>query len=203
MNSGQIVEDGYDKLFQLYHARRIERFASVASDLDFFLERLVPGCSILDVGCGSGYIASILETKGFRVIGIDISTNMLELARDNAPRSTFLRMDMKSLEFPKESFDGVLGLYSMIHVPRRYHLGILKRIRRVLRPKGILAIHMGWSDWAGIEENWLGGGVPMYWSHYAKGKNIALVRKAKFDIILSKASKQKDATHLFILAKKS
>jgi hypothetical protein len=61
---------------------------------------------------------------------------------------------------------------------------------------------MGWGEWVGTEENWLGGNVPMYWSHYGRGKNLALVRKAKFNIVLSRASKQKDGTHLFVLAQK-
>lgn len=203
MNSEKIVEDGYDRICQLYHKRRIDRFWSVAPDLDSFTKRLPAGGSILDVGCGSGYIASVLEKQGFTVTGVDISTEMLKLARENAPKSTFLRMSMRRLEFPKESFDGVVCLYSIIHVPRRYHLGILKRFRRVLKPKGLLAIHMGWGDYVGVEENWLGGGVPMYWSHYGRGKNITLIQRAKFDIILSKASRQKDATHLFVLAQKS
>jgi ubiquinone/menaquinone biosynthesis C-methylase UbiE len=202
MNSGKIVEDGYDKIAQLYHKRRINRFWTVAPDIEAFAKRLGLGSAILDVGCGSGYIASILEDKGFKVTGIDISTKMLELARANASQSTFLRMDMKRLDFPKESFEGIICLYSIFHVPRRYHLEILKRFRRVLKKKGLLAIHMGWGDWVGIEENWLGGGAPMYWSHYGKGKNLALIRRAKFEIILSRASKQKDGTHLFVLAQK-
>jgi len=111
-------------------------------------------------------------------------------------------MDMKRLEFQKESFEGVISLYSIFHVPRRYHLGILKQLRRVLKSGGLLAIHMGWGDWVGIEENWLGGGAPMYWSHYGRGRNLDLVQKAKFDIIMSRASKQKDGTHLFVLARK-
>ena len=134
--------------------------------------------------------------------GIDISAKMLELARTNSPQSTFLRMDMKRLDFPKESFDGIICLYSIFHVPRRYHLGILKQFRRVLRPRGFVAIHMGWGEWVGIEENWLGGGVPMYWSHFGKGKNIDLIRRAKFHIILSKAARQKDGVQLFVLAQK-
>jgi len=203
MNSEKMVEDGYDRICQLYHKRRVGRFWSVAADVNSLMGRLPPGGTILDVGCGSGFIASIPERRGFIVTGIDISTKMLELARQSAPRSTFLRMDMKRLEFPKQSFDGVICFYSIFHVPRRYHLGILKRFHRVLRPKGLLAIHMGWGDWVGVEENWLGGGVPIYWSHFGRGKNVALVRKAKFDIILSKASKQKDGTHLFVLARNS
>lgn len=203
MNSEKIVEVGYDRICQLYHKRRIDRFWSVAPDLDAFAKRLPTGSSILDVGCGSGYIASMLESQGFKVTGIDISEKMLELARENAPHSTFLGMNMKRLDSPKESFDGVACLYSIIHVPRRYHLGILKRFHSALKPRGLLAIHMGWRDWAGIEENWLGGGVRMYWSHFGRGKNIALIRRAKFDVLLSRASRQKDGTHLFVLAQKA
>lgn len=203
MNTEKLVKGGYDRICTLYHQRRIDRFWSVASDLNSLVRRLPPGSAILDAGCGSGYIASILQSQGFSVTGIDISAKMLELARENSPLSTFLRMSMRRLEFPKESFDGVVCLYSIFHVPRRYHLGILKRFHRVLRPKGLLAIHMGWGDYVGIEENWLGGGAPMYWSHFGRGKNATLVRKAKFDIVVSKASRQKDGTHLFILAQKS
>jgi SAM-dependent methyltransferase len=202
VDTERIVEEGYDRLCQLYHRRRVDRFWYVAPDLDSFVKCLPLGGAILDVGCGSGYIASLLEKQGFKVTGIDISTRMLELARSNAPQSAFLRMSMRRLEFPRESFDGVLCLYSIIHVPRRYHLGILKQFRRVIRPKGFLAIHMGWGGHVGIEENWLGGGAPMYWSHFGRGKNVALIRKAKFDIILSRASRQKDDTHLFVLAQR-
>jgi len=202
LNSERIVEAGYDKISQLYHRRRVERFWSVAPDLNSFLKLVAAGGAVLDAGCGSGYIASIMEKRGFTVTGIDISTKMLELARKNATQSTFRRMNMRKLDFPNETFDGVLCLYSIIHVPRRYHLGILRGFRRVLKPKGILAIHMGWSDWVGIEDNWLGTGVPLYWSHFGRGKNLDLVKKAKFDVKLSRASRQKDGTHLFVLAQR-
>ena len=203
MDAAKIVEDGYDKIAQLYHLRRIDRFWTVAPDIEALTQRLAPGSAILDVGCGSGYIASILESKGYHVTGIDISSKILDLAKANSPHSIFFKMDMKRLNFPNESFDCVVCLYSIFHVPRRYHLGILKRFRRVLRSKGLLAVHMGWKEWVGIEEDWLGGRVPMYWSHYGRGKNLSLIQKAKLEVILSKPSRQKDGTHLFVLARKS
>lgn len=201
-NSERIVEEGYDRIAELYHRRRVERFWTVAPDIEDFVKCLTPGSAVLDIGCGSGYIASILEKKGFRVTGIDVSTRMLRLAKANAPSSTFSQMDMKRVEFPKESFDGIICFYSIFHVPRRYHLSILKKFHRILGHGGFLAIHMGWSEWAGVEENWLGGGSPMYWSHYGRGKNLTLIEKAKFRVILSRASRQRDATHLFVLAQK-
>jgi len=66
VNSEKIVEEGYDKIALLYHKRRIERFWTVAPDIEALAKRLEPGSSILDIGCGSGYIASMLENKGSR-----------------------------------------------------------------------------------------------------------------------------------------
>lgn len=161
----RVVESGYDEIHQLYHERRVKNFWSVRPDINALVKRLSKGDSILDVGCGSGYIASILEKQGFKVTGIDVSRKMLELAKKNAPSSRFLKMDMRTLGFPPRSFDGVICLYSIIHVPRRFHQGILKGFHRVLKPGGLLATHMGWTDYVGTEEDWLGGGATMYWSH--------------------------------------
>lgn len=202
MSTRNVVELGYDRIAHLYHDRRVARLWTVTPDLEALTKRLAAGAAILDAGCGSGYIASILEDKGFRVTGIDISAVMLELARTNSPGSDFVKMNMKDLDFPRDSFDGVICFYSIFHNPRRYHLGILKGFRRVLKPGGLLAIHMGWGDWVGTEENWLGGGAPMYWSHYGRRRNVALIQQAKFDVITSRGSKQKDGTHLFVLAQK-
>ncbi len=202
VNTESVVERGYDKVAQLYHRRRVSRFWTVAPDIEALVKRLAPGSAILDAGCGSGYIASILEAKGFKVTGIDISAGMLDLARANSPRSTFVKVDMKELDFPGGSFDGIVCFYSIFHNPRRYHPGILKGFRRILRPGGLLAIHMGWDDWVGTEENWLGGGARMYWSHYDRRRNLAMIQEAKFRVIQSRTSKQKDGTHLFVLAQR-
>ena len=139
--------------------------------------------------------------KGFMVTGVDVSKNMLELARKNSPRSTFLKMDMRRLVFADGSFDGIICFYSIIHVPRRYHLSILGKFWRILRADGLLAIHMGWRDSTGIEEDWLG--APMYWSNFGKEKNLALIRKAKFKVLLSRESKQRDGRHLFMVVQKA
>ncbi len=156
----------------------------------------------MDAGCGSGYIASILANRGLQVTGIDVSRKMLELAKKNAPKSSFLRMDMRRLDFPRQSFDGVICLYSIIHVPRRFHQRILRGFYRVLKPGGLLAIHMGWTGYVGIEEDYLGSGVTLYWSMFGKERNLAMLRDAGFNAIISKPSKQKDGTHLFVLARK-
>lgn len=202
MKPKEIVESGYDRVHYFYHDRRLQGFWSNIAELDAFIKRVPKGGGVLDAGCGSGYVAEVLENHGFKVTGIDISRRMLELAKKNAPRSSFLRMDLTKLKLPRQSFDGVICLYSIIHVPRRSHLGVLRNFHRVLKPRGILAIHMGWGDHVGVEADWLGSGVPMYWSHFDKETNLSLIGKAGFHVASAKPSRQRDGTHLFVVAQK-
>jgi methylase of polypeptide subunit release factors len=46
--------------------------------------------TVVDLGCGSGILASIVSQAGYRVIGMDISDAMVAIARERAPESEFL-----------------------------------------------------------------------------------------------------------------
>ncbi len=94
------------------------------------------------MGCGGGYISRLLVKKGFRVIGVDISGNVVKLARKNVPGAKFYKMDMRKLKFGAGSFDGITSFYAIIHVPRKYHLLVLKEFSTLLKPGGFLLLTM-------------------------------------------------------------
>jgi SAM-dependent methyltransferase len=105
-------------------------------------------------------------SRRFAVVGVDISQQMVRLARLNAPRAVLLQADMASVAFRPASFDGVVAFYSLIHVPRVHHAGLLARVRRWLRPGGVLVASLGWHDLpVGTDPDWLGGG-PMHWNFF-------------------------------------
>jgi len=56
-------------------------------------------CRVLDVGCGEGFYAIYLASKGFDVTGIDISRNAIKLARAKSPRYSLptILSELKSL----------------------------------------------------------------------------------------------------------
>lgn len=97
------------------------------------------GRRALDVATGTGDIAFALASSGGRVVGLDITHRMVELARTKArerPGScVFVVGDMLALPFPDRSFDLVTTGYGLRNVP---DLGAaLDEISRVLTPGGL------------------------------------------------------------------
>jgi SAM-dependent methyltransferase len=149
-----------------------ERYANILS------ARLSPGDRLLELGCGPGIPVARMLSHDFAVVGVDISWQMLRLARRNAPRAALLRADIASVEFQPEAFDGVVAFYSLIHVPRVHHAAVLARVYRWLRPGGLLVASLGWHDLpVHSDPDWLGGG-PMYWSFFDAQTNLRLLRQA-------------------------
>ena len=97
---------------------------------------------VLDVGCGTGNFSVKLASYGCEVTGIDISEEMLAVARQKAegikPGIEFKRMDVYSLDFPDNHFDGVFSMaaFEFIKEPQRAY----NEMFRVLKPGGRLLI---------------------------------------------------------------
>jgi SAM-dependent methyltransferase len=91
--------------------------------------------AILDIGCGNGRYLSGLETRGHRglVCGADLSTGMLQTAR-NGSAAALLRADAQAIPFAADSFDVVLAMHMLYHVPDRPRA--LAEMRRVLQAGG-------------------------------------------------------------------
>jgi SAM-dependent methyltransferase len=96
-----------------------------------------PGTKLLDVGCGSGYAARMAAEFGAEVTGIDVTPELLEIARERLPGAEFVEGDMDSLPFPDESFDGVVGFNAFQFADDP--VGAVREGARVLRPGGRLA----------------------------------------------------------------
>ena len=90
----------------------------------------------LDLACGTGDIAAALASRGARVVGLDITHRMLQLAAPRCPDVSFVTGDMLALPFPARGFDIVTTGYGLRNVP---DIGAaLSEIARVLKPGGVL-----------------------------------------------------------------
>jgi demethylmenaquinone methyltransferase/2-methoxy-6-polyprenyl-1,4-benzoquinol methylase len=95
----------------------------------------------LDLATGTGDIAFALAARGARVVGLDITSRMIELARAKPVRAqgsrpAFLVGDMLALPFPSASFDIVTTGYGLRNVPNLTMA--IQEIERVLSPGGQL-----------------------------------------------------------------
>lgn len=106
---------------------------------DFFLAN-VPGKRILDIGCGPGRDVKYFLDRGFDTTGIDVVDRFVTLAERIAPGAKIKRMDLRYLDFPNDSFDGVWMKNSLIHVPKSNAPKVLKKVYNILSPGGIAYI---------------------------------------------------------------
>jgi len=99
-----------------------------------------PGTEALDLACGTGDIAFGLAGRGARVIGLDITHRMLQLAsgkqRTRPAKAALVAGDMMALPFPDNRFDVVTTGYGIRNVPDI--ATAIAEMRRVLRPGGLL-----------------------------------------------------------------
>lgn len=129
--------------YDLWYEKPLGKFVDeVETKLALELFQPKPGMYVLDVGCGTGNFSIKLAKLGVKVVGIDISEEMLKIAREKAKRLglqiEFVKMDVYSLQFPSDHFDGVFSMatFEFIHEPKR----AFEEMMRVLKPSGHLLI---------------------------------------------------------------
>jgi phosphatidylethanolamine/phosphatidyl-N-methylethanolamine N-methyltransferase len=113
--------------------------SSVARKRAAALVNQLPGRKVLEVGVGTG-LALPRYTRDKRVVGIDLSADMLALARRRIVEMSLrnveglLEMDAEATEFADAQFDTAVAMFvaSVVPNPRR----LLAELRRVVRPGG-------------------------------------------------------------------
>lgn len=95
--------------------------------------------SILDAGCGTGYLTDKLERMGADVVGVDLSSEMISTARQHYPDHDFRVDDCSSLSTVDDGeMDVVVSNYVLMDTPDLP--AAIRAIFRVLRPKGIAVV---------------------------------------------------------------
>ncbi len=114
----------------------------VETQLAFSLFKPKVASKILDVGCGTGNFSIKLAEMGCKVVGIDVSEEMLSVAKKKAEEKgldiEFHKMDVYNLKFPNKEFDEVFSMAAfefIIKADKAY-----AEMYRVLKDKGHLLI---------------------------------------------------------------
>ena len=142
------MQNSYDCIAEQWHSNfRGQSYVDrVLEYVDKILDSLVSGTKVLDLGCGTGNpIARYIAQRGYRVIGVDQSEKMLEIARRVVPDAEFIHSDMIEIEFA-DKFGAAVAWDSIFHVERKYHSAIYRKLANCLEPGGRLLLSVGGSD---------------------------------------------------------
>ena len=89
----------------------------ISDVFDVFTGMLPVKGRVLDLGCGTGLpYARILVEKGFDVLGVDLSGEMVKVASENVPEASFVQLSMNEMTY-RDEFDGVVSSFSMLLLP--------------------------------------------------------------------------------------
>jgi SAM-dependent methyltransferase len=103
---------------------------------------------LLDVGCSFGWFARHAIDAGARtVVGLDVSVSSVAIATSTVPHASFAVGSALELPFDQESFDAVTFFDVLEHLPRGSEVRALQELRRVLRPRGTLALSTPNNQW--------------------------------------------------------
>lgn len=118
-----------------------EDLSDPTEDIDLFFGH-IPGRRMLDVGCGWGRQVYHFLDHGLEYIGIDHSKLMIEAAQEANPGVRFEVMSCHALEFPRDTFDGLWCCCVLSGEPKHNMPAVLRELRRVLTPGGVMMIVM-------------------------------------------------------------
>lgn len=192
------MQTPYDLIAEDWHASRREFTAQKYVDL--VVGRLEPGAGVLDVGCGTGEpVARYLVEKGFRVVGVDESEAMLEIARRVVPSAEFVRADMRELELDGQ-FAAVVVWDSLFHVERGRHRAVLQKLSSLLAPGGLLLLSAGGTGHAGFTSEM--HGQTFFYSAHDPEETLRLLASAGFEVELCEEDDPSSKGHIAVVARR-
>lgn len=118
------------QVFTTEPAARLVRYAGIR-----------PGDRVLDLACGTGVVAVTAARRGASVTGLDLTPELLDVARDNAQTAAveidWREGDVESLPFDTDSYDAVVSQFGHMFAPRADVA--IDEMLRVLKPGGTIA----------------------------------------------------------------
>ncbi len=126
---------------------KILTFGKLDEAYDRLISCVEEGQNVLDIGCGTGSLALRAAKKGAKVKGIDVSSQMIEIAQKKAKEldliesAEFIEMGVAEIGAEKEgSYDAVMSGLCFSELSDAELEFTLKEIRRLLNPGGILLV---------------------------------------------------------------
>lgn len=163
------------------YARMVETFHDPA--LDKFIAEMMPGGTVLDLGCGPGHAARVMAEAGFAVTATDASSEMVRMASAidgiTVRQATFDQID------EVDAYDGVWASYSLLHAPKADFPRHLAAVKQAIRPGGLLFLGMKIGDGEKVDS------LGRFYSYYSEEELTALLEDAGFAVTWTRSKMAK------------
>ncbi|KAK5071467.1 hypothetical protein LTR64_004755 [Lithohypha guttulata] len=165
----------------------------------------------LDLGCGAGSSTLKLAQTCTHVVGVDISSAQLELAKTKlkdagvpSDKYELLEADMMTPEFADGCFHAICAFYSIIHLGLNDQRTLLERIYAWLEPRGLLLFNTAAQASAAegeVMEGWLG--MNAFWASFGQKRVLEVVQEIGFETVDSdEIEVEGDSDFTWIIARK-
>ena len=203
------VQKSYDRVADEYASRFLHELEDKPLDralLEHLVEEVRGSGLVADLGCGPGHVARYLHERGVSMLGIDLSPQMVEMARRLNPGITFEQGNMAALAAKDEAWAGIVAFYSLIHFPRAQVVQVLREFHRVLRPGGVLLLSFHAGQEVRHLEEWWGRPVSLEAVFFEREEMEGYLREAGFATELSMQrapyTREVPTQRVYILARK-
>ncbi|MDD2353890.1 MAG: class I SAM-dependent methyltransferase [Patescibacteria group bacterium] len=143
-----LVRTSYDSIATHFDLTRKKR---VWPQIEEYCKRVKEGEAVLDLACGNGRLLGSLFDKKINYLGIDVSSQLINIAQKNYPKHKFIVgnvLDIESILEKGESYDYIFFLAALQHIPgHKNRLELLKKIKNYLNDSGVLVIS-NWNLWS-------------------------------------------------------
>lgn len=188
----------YDKIAAVYLANRSN--LKSAKYVQRLLKDLPKQANILDLGCGAGAPVDDLFLKaGHAVVGIDIASEQIKLARKQCPGAEYIVDDIQNLKPGQYSVQAVVSFYAIFHIPRERQAEWFKTISTYLPKGGKLLVTMGDREFEGKH---LLYGQPVWSSQYGTVKNRQMIEAAGFKVLIDEIDTSGGERHQVVMGEK-
>jgi 2-polyprenyl-3-methyl-5-hydroxy-6-metoxy-1,4-benzoquinol methylase len=163
---------------------------------------------LLEIGCGPGNITKYLlsQRSDFDILGIDISPNMIELAKKNNPTAKFAVMDSRRINGLEEKYDGIIGGFCLPYLSHIESKELISHSYELLNDNGLIYLSFVEGDPSESDFKVSGAGRVFFHFHNLGDIKEQLIR-TKFDEIETfkvkyKVSETEFDIHTIVTAKK-
>ena len=207
MDKTQIAIGIFDKLATGYQ----DKFMDVSlygDSFDFFLSRLNQTASILELACGPGNITKHLLDKrpDLKILGTDLSPNMLRLAKNNNPTAEFKLMDCRALDSLNETYDAIMCGFCLPYLSKEDAVQLIKDAAKALNSKGSMYISTMEDDYVNSRFEKGSSGDEIFMHYHEEGYLSKALTDNHFKIAYTDrkqySSGDKKVTDLILIAEK-